>query len=800
MRIPLSWIQDYIQLNLTPAEIAKILTMAGIEVEGYETTALNFEGIVVGRVVEVEKHPNADKLTLATVTDGKENYQVVCGAPNCRKGLKTAFAPIGAKLKEEDGSTFTIKKTKLRGVDSFGMLCSGKELNLSSDADGIMELSQNLQEGTPLASLYADTIFEISLTPNLAHCSSVIGIARELSAATNQPVKYPKIDIQETTDSIANHIRLTVLDSQACPRYTCRLIKNVKIGPSPEWLKLKLEQCGLRSINNVVDVTNYVLLELGHPLHAFDYDLLNGKQISVKKAGEGEVFTTLDGKERVLTKEDLMICDGDRPVALAGIMGGRNSEVSDKTTTVLLESAYFDPVTIRKTSKRLGLQTDSSKRFERGTDPNGLIQSLDRATMLIQLISGGEVCLGVMESNKKEFPEKLIRCRLARVNQLLGLTLSRGELESIFQRLHFHCFWEPHDVLAVRVPTYRVDVQEEIDLVEEVARIFGYDHIPRRGATYQSSMIPHAPIYVFEKQVQARLNAEGLQEFITCDLIGPTLVNIVQDQSIPQESIVSVMNPTSIEQSILRTSLLPGLLQVVKYNVDHQNHHISGFEIGRIHFKEGNQFKEQSVVGIILSGHAQPANWDVKPKDYDFFDLKGIIETLLEEFGIEGALFKNLGLNTFHTGRQASVFVGSLEIGSFGEIHPAIQRRLDVPQRILFAEFNLHDLIQIAKKKGKVKPLAIYPASERDWTITIKRELPFMNVLQYIKQEQSPLLENVSLLDIYRNEKLGADFQNITLRFIYRDPTKTIEQEVVDQEHKKLVSSVIQKLGHNIKS
>lgn len=799
MLIPLSWLKEYIQINATPSEIAKMLTMAGMEVDNLTTIGGNFEGVVVGKVLSVEKHPNADKLTVAQVTDGQETFQVVCGAPNCRAGIKTAFARIGATLKDEKG-LFSIKKSKLRGVDSSGMLCAADELGLNGDSAGIMELPQELKEGTSLKDLYSDSIFEISLTPNLAHCFSVFGIARELSAVAGAPLKQPKFEIKETGNAIEDDIRLTIRDAEACPRYACRMIKDVKVAPSPDWLKTRLEQAGLRSVNNVVDATNYVLLELGHPLHAFDYDQIDGKQVIVRKAEEGEKLTTLDGKERILTKDDLVICDNAKPLALAGVMGGENSEVTEKTQNILLESAYFDPVTIRKTSKRFGIQSDASKRFERGTDPNNIIQALNRAAMLIVQLAGGAISTHFIDATEKEFPEAMISCRLDRVNQLLGLSLSQGELESIFQRLGFQYFWEAQNVLKVCVPTYRVDIKKEIDLIEEVARLYGYDNIPRRNSPYNGSNLAHAPIYLFERKVQDSLIGEGLQEFLTCDLIGPTLINVVQDFSVPSESVVNVLNPTSVEQSVLRTSLLPGLLQVVKYNYDHQNHHIGGFEIGRVHFKEGTQYKEQSVVAIVLSGKAKTEHWDEKNRDYDFFDLKGIVENLLLELNIDKPVFKNLGLTTFHNGRQASVYVNGLEVGSLGEIHPAILRRLDVPQRILFAEFNLHDLIQIAKPKEKMKSLSIYPSSERDWTVTINRKVPFTDILNFINEASSKYLEKVSLLDIYRNEKLGSDFQNMTFRFIYRDSTKTIEQETVEKEHLNLVNYVTNKLSHFIKA
>lgn len=794
MRIPLSWLKEYISLSLSPSEIAKMLTMAGLEVDRYETIGENLKDIVVGRVLEASKHPQADKLTLATVTDGKETYQIVCGAPNCRAGIKVALACIGAVLRDGD-QELTIKRVKIRGVESAGMLCSAKELGLSDDHEGIIELSDDLPEGTSLANVYADTYFDISLTPNLSHCTSVIGVARELSALIEQPLRFPAAHVQQIEEPIENSLYVDVMDKTDCPRYACRVIKDVRVAPSPEWLKQRIEKSGLRSINNIVDVTNYVLLEMGHPLHAFDYDKLEGQQIIVRKAKENERIQTLDGKERPLTESVLAICDQHKPIGIAGIMGGSDSEVQDQTRKVVLECAYFNPSGIRRTSKSLGLQTDASKRFERGTDPNQLLVVLDRAAMLIQQVAGGEVLSGVIDIQAREFPETIVTCRLNRINQVLGRMFSRGEVENVFKRLQFVYQWDGKDQFTVHIPTYRGDIKSEIDLIEEVARLYGYDNLPRSKGYYQASQLPSAPIYLFEKKVRELLIGEGLQEFVTCDLIGPSILEIVQDSTMPSEATIKVLNPTSIEQSVLRTSLLPGLLQVIKYNIDHQNHDIAGFEIGRIHFRDGEQYKEQPVVGLVLTGKRTPPHWDEKSKDYDFFDLKGITQNLLGELGISDVKFENLNLNTFHSGRQASVFIGELEIGSIGEVHPAIQRRLDVSQRILFGEFNLQDLLQITKPLEKVKPLAIYPSSERDWTFTVKNSVPFSIILELIRKQNSSILEKVSLKDVYRSEKIGADYQNLTLHFIYRDLSKTITQDVVEAEHQRLTTAVLEQLN-----
>lgn len=791
MRVPLSWIKEYLNTPLPPIKIAKILTMLGLEVEAIETIGQNFTNVVVGKVLATEKHPNADKLCVASVTDGAETYQVVCGAPNCREGIKTAFARVGAVLPEEEERTFKVKKAKIRGVESNGMLCSGKELKVSDDADGIIEFDARIEEGADVATLYSDTIFEIGLTPNLNHCANVIGIARELHAVTETPLKMMKVAVHEAeAPPVEAQVKVTVKDVEDCPRYACRLVRHVKIAPSPQWMQNRLLACGVRPINNVVDVTNYVLMELGHPLHAFDFDKVNGHHIIVRRAADKELFVTLDGKERVLHKDDLLICDEKGAIALAGVMGGQNSEVSDSTVNVLIESAYFLPTTIRKTSKRLGIMSEASRRFERGADPNMVLFALDRAAMLLAEIARGEVAPGVIDAKECDFPMKVISCRPSRINKVLGLQLGISEIESIFRRLGFHYKFDGQDGFTVTIPTFRVDVNIEEDLIEEVARIYGYDNIPIIEPDYHGSTRPHAPVFLFERIIRQRLLSEGLQEFLTCDLIGPTALQVINGDAPRNPLTIEVLNPTSIEQSCLRTTLLPGLLQVVKVNFDRQNADIHGFELGRVHFKDGDRFREEAVAGIVMSGKNIPHHWDQKPRELDFFDLKGKVETLLKELAVHNVEFRNTHKPVFHTGRQASIFVGSLEIGSLGEIHPAIIRRLDIPQRIFFAEIDLKDLFSVGHDEHKMKPLCNFPGSERDWTLTMKDKTPVEHICSLIRSVDSPLLEEFYVLDLYRSPKLGEGVKNVTFRFIYRDTAKTIAQEAVDQEHARITDKV----------
>lgn len=792
MKFLLSWLKEYIDVQESPAELAKILTSLGLEVDSISALGKGFDGVVVGRVVSVEKHPNADKLCIATVSDGFEDFQVVCGAKNCRAGILTAFAKLGATLTDQDGNILEIKKTKIRDVESFGMLCAEDELLLSKESDGIMEFSSQVKEGTDVAKLYEDTFFEVSLTPNLGHCMSILGIASELSAAISKDICIPEAFVSEGSEEISSKIKVSVEDPNKAPRYCCRVIEGVSMVSSPEWMQRRLIASGVRPINAVVDITNYVFLETGQPLHAFDLAKIPSRHIIVRSAKDNESFVTLDGQERILKAQDLLICQGNdvqnsSPIAIGGVMGGLNSEVDETTKDILIESAYFDPPSIRQTSKRLGLQTDASRRFERNADPNISTYALDRAAMLINALAGGNTCQGVIDVASQIFPEKRIACRLSRVNDLLGTHLGSGEVENIFNRLKFGCRWDGKDLFSVQVPTSRADINEEIDLVEEVARIYGYDNIPKVKPKFNSSLLPHAPMYTFENKVRSRALAEGLQEVVTCDLIGPSILNIVGHQLMPQEAVVKVLNPTSIEQSILRTSLLPGLLQAIKYNYDHHNHDFSAFEIGRIHFKDQNQYKEQSVVGIVMTGKGSPHHWDEKPKDCDFYDLKGIVVNVLETLGCKEPKFAPNSLASFHSGRQASFSIDDLEIGSMGEVHPSIVCRLDIPQRIYFAEINLYDLYQFRKGETLVKELATFPASTRDWTVTISKNQSVVEIIDEIQRVSSPLLEKIYLQDLYESDKLGQDKRNATFHFVYRDNDKTVSQVEVDNEHLRII-------------
>ncbi len=664
--------------------------------------------------------------------------------------------------------------------------------------DGILELPDEFIEGTPLAALLIDPVFEVSLTPNLAHCFSVRGIARELSASTQEPLRpHPVEKVEEKQDFLISSVASVKVEAlEECPRYACRLLDHVQVGESPAWLKLRLEQSGIRSVNNVVDVTNYVMLELGQPLHAFDLDKLSEQQIVVRKARPGESLVTLDGQERFPSEETLLICDSRGPVAIAGVMGGAVAEVTDNTTRILLEAAYFDPSTIRKSSKHIELSTEASRRFERGVDPSALLQALDRAAFLIKHVAGGNCAKGTLDVILHPLATPTIVLRLHRVSKLLGIHLSLSEVESLLKRLGFHCKSLANDQVSVQPPSYRHDVKEEIDLIEEVARLYGYDHIhAKKSPTYAHSPIADHPLFTFQNLIRERLIAEGLQEFVTCDLISEQQAHLVMPDPLPSRSRIALLNPNSADHAVLRPSLLPSLLKVVHYNASREIPSLAGFEVGKTYFKSKDTPAEPTVVAVIMTGKKAPSHWEVKTRDCDFYDMKGVIENLMEGLQIPSYTFAPSHSSLFHPSRQAHLKIDGREVGLLGQIHPRILKQMDCSEPVYYAEMHVEDLMQAAKKTLRYQTFSPYPASIRDWTILLKQEIPISEVVDLIHLKQSPLLEDVSVIDLFEHEKWGKEWRSVTFRFIYRGKTQTASFKEVDSEHTAIVSSVFETLS-----
>lgn len=790
MKFPLSWLKDYIDIDLSDEQLSETLTMLGIEVESIEQTKPSFSSVVVAKVISAEKHPNADRLKVAIVDDGTQKMQIVCGASNCREGLITALARVGAVLKDDKGE-FTIKQGKLRGVESNGMLCTQKELGLGSQADTIIEFGSGLPLGLDLAGFYSERLVEVSLTPNLGHCSSLIGLARELAAITQRSVRLPDVNpLRNPEISKEGIVRLRIEDAKGAPKYSCALLRDVKVGPSPEWLKKRLESCDIRPINNVVDVTNYVMMELGQPLHAFDYNSLEGATIIVRSASDGEEIQTLDGQVRKLSTGDLLICDAKKPIALAGIMGASCAEVSDATVNVLLEAASFSPSSIRRTSRRLGLITDASWRFERRVDSFAVDFALNRAIQLLQQIASASPYDQIITSSHLSDQPKIVSCRLIKVQELLGFAISQGQIEAIFHRLGMLTRWEPKGSWSVTIPSYRNDIQLEVDLIEEIARIYGYMNIPMQAASYRAAAKDSTPMFALEQEVRAACISEGLQEFLCCDLIGPSILNKVDEKLLKDPSLVHVLNPVSVEQSVLRTSLLPGLLLVAKNNQDRGNRDLSGFELGRIHFREGDTFRDLTNVAFLLMGQEEPHSCQHEDKEIDFYRLKGVVENIFDSLQVKGVRFEKSLQETLHPGRQCEMKVNGVSVGTMGEVHPGVIRRLDLSGRVFFAEINLNDLLGLRKKLQVAKEPPIYPCSERDWTITLPEEMPIQKLLDLIGCYRPQHLEQVSVHALYRGPQVGEGRKNATFHFIYRDQNGTLEQPTVDTEHAKLLDQV----------
>jgi phenylalanyl-tRNA synthetase beta chain len=804
MKVPLSWLKEFIPFEQSAEELAHVLTLAGLEVETIEKITASFSGVVVVKVIEVFPHPNAEKLKIATVSDGKGEYTIVCGAPNCRIGIKSALATIGAILTNEEGKPRTIKASKLRGIESEGMLCSPKELGLSHESAGIIELPEEMRVGADLAHFYEETVLDISLTPNLGHAMSLLGIARELSAFLQMKIKKPTISFKEekAPPSLTDMLSLRVEDRENCPRYACRLVQGVTIEPSPSWLQRKLELSGLRSVNNVVDIGNFVMLELGQPLHLFDYDSIHEKKLIVSSRTSFAHLLTLDDKMRKIPQETLLICDSLKPLAIAGIMGGKDSAITPTTKNVLIESAYFSPESIRRSSKQLHLRTDASQRFEREVDLGSILEALDRAAQLLQTIAGGKIVHGVIDFSSRSFPQREIVVRISRINSLLGIHLSVNEMTSLFERLDCTIKKQTEEILLVAVPTYRNDLKEEIDCIEEIARLYGFNNFEKKSPLHLSSSLLDTPLYTFESRVRTDLLKEGLQEFLTCNLISPKLAELtaegIRGMGEKNQSAISVLYPTSIDQSILRFSLLPGLLEVIKKNQDHQIHDISAFEVGGIHFKEHADYVEQTAAGIILTGKSRPHHWESKPKDVDFFDLKGIVENLLDGLLIENVTFEPSHLHNFHPHRQAHIKSGDLFIGALGEIHPSHLAALEIIHRVYYAELNLHELFSLKRPEHHFLPFVRFPGSERDWTLSLTLETPIQAVFEAIQSTPSRFLEKLLLLDLYKSAQIGKNRKNATLRFYYRDPHKTIALEAVEKEHARLVQEVAKKLHDHL--
>ena len=811
MKTSLNWLKKYVDIRIPVKTLAERLTMAGFEVENIEQTGEKYKNFVLGEVKSVEKHPFADRLTVCLVDTGDGISQIICGAPNVSPGQCVIVGLPGAVVPHDQhdpqGKSFTLARTKIRNVESFGMICSAYELGLGPDKDGIMVLKEAGAPGTPVADYLGldDTIFDIGITPNRPDAMSHLGIAREIAALFDKKLKFPAYKVSTSKVKIGKELAVKVLDPVNCPRYSARVVRNVAVGESPKWLRDSLERIGIRPVNNIVDITNYVLMEFGHPLHAFDYDRITDKTIIVRRATEGESFVTLDHKERRLSKDTLLICDPAKTLAIAGVMGGQNSEISGSTTNIVIESAYFNPRSIRKTSKLFSLSTDASQRFERGADPNATIAALDRAAALIRSVCGGEILSGVIDIYKKKIGIWSVTVRAKKLNEVLGTSLNVSTIKDILNKLAL----QPKIVggskgetarIQCRVPTFRPDLAEEIDLIEEVARIYGYNKVPEKESTN----------LLLQGEAQAPDFSVGLREWFIGSGYSEVINNSMQDVStamLGSENIVRIANPISNEMAALRTSMLPGMLGVVRHNIFHGSKDLRLFEFGKVYLHIPNKesastlggYSEESRLILAWSGVAEPGGWDRKPRKFDIFDAKGEIDSLGQKISLDNIKFIPYSTTDPLTQTGIRIEINGCYAGLIGLVHKKILDSFEIEEDVYFAEL-LPEVFIKGRGEGKIfSQLPRFPVVERDLALVVDKNILHESVVEEIYRLKVPFLRSVDIFDIYTGDQIGADKKSLAYRLNFMAEDHTLGQEEIDNSIRLIIQQVARAFNASIR-
>ncbi len=798
MNVSIKWLKEYVDFDLSPEALAERLLMLGMEIESIKQLGEGLDRVVVGRINTVEKHPKADKLVLCKVDVGTgTDAQIVCGAPNAREGLVAPVALIGAELP----NGLTIKRAKIRGEESQGMLCSEQELAISEEASGLMELPDDMQTGAPIVDALGldDVVLELEITPNRPDCLSMIGVAREISVAVGNPLKLPEVNIQQRMTDIHNLTNVTIEAPHLCPRYAARVIQGVKIAPSPTWLQRRLEAIGIGTINNIVDITNYVLMEYGHPLHAFDYHRLTENRIVVRRAEPGEKLKTIDAEERELTPDMLVIADAESPVALAGVMGGFDSEITDQTVDVLLESAYFHPPSIRKTSKDLGMHTEASHRFERGADPEGVIPAINRAAQLIVEIAGGEICSGIVDAYPGKQEATNIKFRPERANFVLGTEISDTEMRDILSRLGFTV----SDAFEVTVPTFRPDVSQEIDLVEEIARVYGFDNIPTTLPRGDIPIPKVDPKEDLRERVKTYLLQCGMMEAMNYAFYHPDVFDRIRLESTdPLRQAVQIANPLSEDQSIMRTTLLPSLLANAQRNRNHQINDVQFFECSKVFIPSGTDEypNEPERVAGIIAGNLGAGVYGDPLRPADFFDIKGIVEGMLDRCGISDYIIAHTDRPVFHPGRRAEVRIEDEVLCVFGEVHPEVLENYDLPHKAYLFELNFERLVSMVEPTKQFETIPIYPSVNRDLAIVLDADTPASRPTEIIKSAGGELVSGLHLFDVYTGEQVPKGKKSLAFAIEYRSAAETLTDEIVDRVHGGILEQLERELGATLRS
>ena len=801
MLISLDWLRTLIPTDKSAAEIGALLTGSGLEVEGIEeleSVPGGLRGVVIGEVLTREKHPDADKLSLTTVDVGDGTpRQIVCGAPNVAAGQKVVVALEGATLYPTQGEPFKIKKSKIRGAASEGMICAEDEIGLGTSHAGIMVLDTPLPNGTPAAEYFglgSDSVFEIGLTPNRADAASHYGVARELRALLQQPCHLPDVSQFQAPDTAASNISVTIEDEQASPRYAGLLLENVQVGPSPEWLQRRLRSIGLSPINNVVDVTNFVLHELGQPLHAFDADQITGGQIRVKRATEGEKFTTLDGVERTLKADDLVIADANgAPMALAGVFGGKTSGVSNATTRVFLESAYFGPAAVRRSSQTHQLKTDASFRFERGTDPNMVPVALQRAALLLQEVAGASIAAPVVDEYPAPVQPATVRLRLARVERLVGQHIEPARIRQILTDLDIQISEVSAEEWNLTVPPHKVDVTREADVIEEILRIYGYNNVALRPFNSASFLakFPNPDPEVVRQNTARLLSGHGFSEIITNSL---TNSQYFEKEGEPNEALVRVLNYNSADLNVMRPSLLHSGLEVVRYNLNRRQRDLKLYEFGKTYHRQADsQYQEKNKLAIYLTGNATAETWQHKAEKATFHDLASVVQQVLSALGHASPVPQPVQHPYLAGG--LTLLVQNQPVAQLGAVSPGVLKRLDVGQPVWYAELDWDWLMRKYKAGLVARELPKFPEVRRDLSLVVDRTVTFDQLRQIAQRTEKKLLQSVNVFDVYEGENLGADKKSYSVSFLLQDPTQTLTDQAIDAVMQRLIGQFEKQAG-----
>jgi phenylalanyl-tRNA synthetase beta chain len=800
MRVPLKWLSDYVDITIPVEELARRLTIAGVEVGEIIRSGGDWDGVRVAEVVKVEPHPNADRLTLPTVDLGDgDTRRVVCGAPNIAAGQKVAFAPEGTPLIDgRTGKATVLTRAMIRGVESAGMVLSEKELGISESHAGILVLPEDSPVGAPLSSVLGETIFDLDLTPNRPDLLSVVGVAREVAALTGQRVREPSIEYEATGKLIKGRAGVKIADPDLCPRYVAALIEDVKIGESPPWLQERLTAAGLRPINNVVDITNYVMLEIGQPLHAFDFTRLKGGRIIVRRARSGETLTLLDGTKRELGNDMLVIADAEDAVALAGVMGGENSEVSPDSTTILLESANFSATSIRRTSTALKARTDASVRFEKGLSPQLPKVAAARAMKLMVEICGGKAAEGLLDVFPGKAADIKITLTQERLHRVLGVELPAARVRGVLEGLGFGCRWVPPDHYIVRVPYWRTDVNIADDVIEEVARIVGYDEMP---TTQLRGAIPHhepQPRVDLRERVRDALAAAGMQEIITYSMTSlEALQKVMPPEELTTTPPLRLANPMSREHEYARTSPRAAVLQTLAQNLDARGGLRALFEAGRIYLPRPDDLPHEiEVVCGVITGR-RPDHWGQPGEEHaGFFDAKAYIERALETLGVEGEYLETVDF-AYLPGRTAEVFVGEARVGLLGQIHPRVAASFDIEDEVAMFELDLDALLPHVQTVVHYQPVSPYPSVEEDLAVIVPEDVSAGRVQGII--EGFPLVRAASIFDVYTGPPIPSGRKSLAFSVSYQSPDRTLKDEDVARQRERIVARLRAELGAELR-